>query len=112
MTCRKHFPCLADALLPLGVRMPYAGYCMAFALCCAMPLVLDAYYLNLAIQIGYFAIAALGLNLLVGCSGQISIGHAAFFGFGAFTSAWLARDAACRCSSRSRLRVSPPRPWD
>jgi branched-chain amino acid transport system permease protein len=31
------------------------------------------------------------LNLLVGCSGQISIGHAAFFGFGAFTSAWLAR---------------------
>ena len=56
-----------------------------------MPLVLDAYYLNLAIQIGYFAIAALGLNLLVGCSGQISIGHAAFFGFGAFTSAWLSR---------------------
>ncbi len=76
---------------PLGVLMLRAGYAMAFALCCAMPLVLDAYYLNLAIQISYFAIAALGLNLLVGWSGQISIGHAAFFGFGAFTSAWLSR---------------------
>ena len=39
--------------------------------------------------IGYLAIAALGLNILVGFTGQISIGHAAFFGFGAFTSAYL-----------------------
>ena len=35
------------------------------------------------------AIAALGLNILVGFTGQISIGHAAFFGLGAFTSAYL-----------------------
>src|SRR4029079_5533618 len=34
-------------------------------------------------------IAALGLNIVVGFTGQISIGHAAFFGFGAFTSAYL-----------------------
>lgn len=53
------------------------------------PMVLSAYHLNLLIQIGYFGIAALGLNLLVGFSGQISLGHAAFFGFGAFTSAYL-----------------------
>ncbi len=57
-------------------------------LCCA-PLVLDRYGLNLLIQIGYLGIAALGLNVLVGFTGQISIGHAAFFGFGAFASAWL-----------------------
>src|SRR5204863_256057 len=36
-----------------------------------------------------FGIAALGLNIVVGFTGQISIGHAAFFGFGAFTSAYL-----------------------
>src|ERR1700751_4017577 len=36
-----------------------------------------------------FGIAALGLNILVGFTGQISIGHAAFFLFGAFTSAYL-----------------------
>ncbi len=53
------------------------------------PLFLSSYHLNLLIQIGYYGIAALGLNILVGFSGQISLGHAAFFGFGAFASAWL-----------------------
>ena len=53
------------------------------------PAVLNAYFLNLLIQIGYYGIAALGLNIVVGFTGQISLGHAAFFGFGAFASAWL-----------------------
>jgi branched-chain amino acid transport system permease protein len=53
------------------------------------PLFLDAYYLNLLIQIGYYGIAALGLNIVVGFTGQISLGHAAFFGLGAFASAWI-----------------------
>ncbi|MBL8317499.1 MAG: branched-chain amino acid ABC transporter permease [Burkholderiaceae bacterium] len=57
-------------------------------LACA-PLVFKAYGLALLIQIGYYGIAALGLNLVTGFSGQISLGHAAFFGFGAFFSAWL-----------------------
>jgi branched-chain amino acid transport system permease protein len=57
-------------------------------LCCA-PLVLDRYFLGLLINVGTLGIAALGLNILVGFTGQISIGHAAFFGFGAFASAWL-----------------------
>jgi len=56
---------------------------------CLVPFVLSQYWLSILIQIGYFAIAALGLNILVGFTGQISIGHAAFFGFGAFTSAYL-----------------------
>jgi branched-chain amino acid transport system permease protein len=55
----------------------------------AAPFVLDRYWLSLLIQIGYLGIAALGLNILVGFTGQISIGHSAFFGFGAFASAWL-----------------------
>lgn len=50
---------------------------------------MNPYYLNLLIQIGYYGIAALGLNILVGFTGQISLGHAAFFGFGAFASAWI-----------------------
>ncbi len=61
----------------------------AVLLACLAPLVLSAYYLNLLIQIGYYGIAALGLNILVGFTGQISLGHAAFFGFGAFASAWI-----------------------
>lgn len=50
---------------------------------------LSDYQLNLLIQIGVYGIAALGLNILVGFTGQISLGHSAFFGFGAFASAWL-----------------------
>lgn len=59
------------------------------AVLCAAPLVAGRYELGLLIAIGYSAIAALGLNILVGFTGQISIGHAAFFGFGAFASALL-----------------------
>lgn len=40
----------------------------------------------------YLAIAAMGLNLLTGFTGQVSIGHGAFFGFGAFASASLVAD--------------------
>ena len=54
-----------------------------------VPLFGNPYMLNLLIQIGYYGIAALGLNLVVGFTGQISLGHSAFFGFGAFASAWL-----------------------
>jgi branched-chain amino acid transport system permease protein len=61
----------------------------AVALLCCAPLVLSQYALSILIQIGYLSIAALGLNILVGFTGQISIGHAAFFGLGAFTSAYL-----------------------
>jgi branched-chain amino acid transport system permease protein len=48
-----------------------------------------SYWLALIIQIAIYGIAALGLNILVGFTGQISLGHAAFFGFGAFSSAYL-----------------------
>ena len=40
----------------------------------------------------YFGIAAMGLNILTGYNGQVSIGHGAFFGMGAFTTAVLMRD--------------------
>lgn len=36
-----------------------------------------------------YAIAALGLNILTGLAGQVSLGHAFFMGIGAYTAAWL-----------------------
>ncbi len=48
------------------------------------------YLLHVAILTGLFAILALSLNLLLGYTGQLSLGHAAFFGIGAYTSALLA----------------------
>jgi branched-chain amino acid transport system permease protein len=62
----------------------------ALLLCCTAPFLLDRYAQSLMINIGLLGIAALGLNILVGFTGQISIGHAAFFGFGAFASAGFA----------------------
>src|SRR3979411_1219480 len=62
---------------------------LGIILVCFAPLVFSNYWLSISIQIGIFAIAALGLNILVGFTGQISIGHAAFFLFGAFTSAYI-----------------------
>ncbi|HZZ61005.1 MAG TPA: branched-chain amino acid ABC transporter permease [Roseiarcus sp.] len=47
----------------------------------------DQYYLNELIVTGIFIIAAMSLNLLLGYAGQLSLGHAAFFGIGAYVSA-------------------------
>src|SRR6476646_8674064 len=62
---------------------------IGLVLVCFAPQVFSNYWLSISIQIGIFAIAALGLNILVGFTGQISIGHAAFFLLGAFTSAYI-----------------------
>ena len=49
----------------------------------------NQYYLRVMIMIGIFALLGLGLNFLFGYTGQISLGHAAFYAFGAYGSAIL-----------------------
>lgn len=44
------------------------------------------YHLSVATFVGIYSIVVVGLNLLMGYAGQISLGHAAFFGIGAYTS--------------------------
>ena len=53
------------------------------------PFAANAYMLYVANMIGFAVIGAVGLNLLTGFTGQISLGHAAFLGVGAYTSAIL-----------------------
>jgi branched-chain amino acid transport system permease protein len=60
------------------------------ALLAALPFALkNDYYLGILIFIGIHTILALGLNLLMGYAGQVSLGHAAFYGIGAYTTAIL-----------------------
>ena len=55
----------------------------------AVPLLASDYSLYILNTIGIYAIAAIGLNLLIGYTGQISLGHGAFFGVGAYAAAVL-----------------------
>jgi branched-chain amino acid transport system permease protein len=57
-----------------------------------LPFVLSSYDVSLAAQVGIFFIAILGLNLLTGYTGQISIGHGAFMAIGGYTTAIMSRD--------------------
>jgi branched-chain amino acid transport system permease protein len=54
------------------------------------PLLLGEYHLSIINLVLISIVGALGLNILVGYTGQISIGHAAFMSFGAYTAANLA----------------------
>jgi len=45
-----------------------------------------AYVLHLAILAGISIILAVSLNLIIGYAGQVSLGHAAFYGIGAYAS--------------------------
>jgi branched-chain amino acid transport system permease protein len=49
----------------------------------------NPYYFQILSMIGIHALLALALNLLMGYAGQISLGHAAFYGIGAYASALL-----------------------
>jgi branched-chain amino acid transport system permease protein len=52
-----------------------------------LPLVFpSAYYFRIAALVFVFALAALGLNLLMGLAGQVSLGHAGFLGIGAYAA--------------------------
>ena len=62
---------------------------LALALVIAPFVISNAFYLDLLIRIAMNAIVVLGLNLLIGFAGQISMGHAGFLGIGAYASAIL-----------------------
>jgi branched-chain amino acid transport system permease protein len=57
-----------------------------------LPFTLSGYHQGLAATVAVYFIAVLGLNILIGYSGQISIGHGAFMAIGGYTTAVMSRD--------------------
>src|SRR5262249_6802004 len=77
------------ALYPLPIaRYTVAALAVLFVL--VIPFSLHEYYLSVANLVWIAIIGALGLNILVGYTGQVSIGHGAFMSVGAYTAANLA----------------------
>jgi len=64
---------------------------IGFWLAALLPFVATPSYLSLASQVAITALFALSLDLLVGYAGLVSLGHAAFFGVGAYTSGLIAK---------------------
>jgi branched-chain amino acid transport system permease protein len=54
-----------------------------------VPLVVNTYYVIVTSYGLVFSIACLGLDLLLGHAGLLSLGHAAYFGLGAYTGGFL-----------------------
>jgi len=78
----------------LGVLMPVLG-------------TINAYYMEIAIQVGIFVALALGLNIVVGLAGLLDLGYVAFFAVGAYSWAIFGSPQANQMFGGSAFPLSP-----
>ena len=78
---------MADLPRPILILLVVAAVLLA-----AFPFVGDRFYIQLITQMMILATFAMSLDLLVGFTGLVSFGHAAFYGLGGYTLAILTRD--------------------
>ena len=72
----------------IGKIKPWLSQMLILAALLLLPKVNhDRYFMHIIVMTGIFIIMALSWNLLSGYTGQLNLGHAAFFGIGAYTSA-------------------------
>src|SRR5882672_5773616 len=69
--------------------MERAALILVLVAACALPFLLSGFRVFQFTQVCIYAIALLGLNILTGYNGQISLGHGAFYAIGAYTAAIL-----------------------
>jgi branched-chain amino acid transport system permease protein len=71
-------------------RLQRAAIALSLLALCLLPLwVQNPYYINIASQILFWAVAALALNILAGYAGLVSLGHAGLFGVAGYTAGLL-----------------------
>ena len=72
----------------MGFWRSYGVVVVIAAFVAAFPFLTEStFYLRIAALVFIFSLAVLGLNLLMGFAGQVSLGHAGFFGIGAYAVA-------------------------
>jgi branched-chain amino acid transport system permease protein len=71
----------------------------------------NLYVLHVLIITGIFIIAAMSLNLLLGYTGQLSLGHVAFFGIGAYTSSLVSLGFSVHLLPNWMVSLDPKPVW-
>jgi len=71
----------------------------------------NQYVLHILVVTGIFIIAAMSLNLLLGYTGQLSLGHVAFFGIGAYASALVSLGFSVHVAPGTVLALDPKPVW-
>ena len=71
----------------------------------------NQYVLHVLIVTGIFIVAAMSLNLLLGYAGQLSLGHVAFFGIGAYASALVSLGFSVHVAPGTVLAMEPKPVW-
>jgi branched-chain amino acid transport system permease protein len=75
-----------------AARQDWIVFAVVMLVAWAVPLFLGRFYLYLGCMVAVWAIAALGLQVMVGLAGQLSLGHAAFVGIGAYVTVLLEKE--------------------
>jgi branched-chain amino acid transport system permease protein len=84
-------PAVADPHGYLAAQTRWRAIEIAFWLAALLPFWVAPSYLQLASQIAITALFALSLDLILGYAGIVSLGHAAFFGFGSYSAGLIAK---------------------
>ena len=71
----------------------------------------NQYALHILVVTGIFIIAAMSLNLLLGYTGQLSLGHVAFFGIGAYASALVSLGFSVHVAPGTVVALDPKPVW-
>ena len=88
-----------------GVKRDWLLPTVATCALAALPAVLTPYTQDLVVKIAIYAIFALSLELLVGVTGLVSLGHAAFLGIGAYVTVLAAGDSGGSLATVAPLAV-------
>ena len=71
----------------------------------------NQYVLHVLVVTGIFIVAAISLNLLLGYAGQLSLGHVAFFGIGAYASALTSLGFSVHVTADTVFTLAPKPVW-